>query len=286
MRIKSGYFLMFSVGVLLSHSAFLSGQDNDFENKSTDELAKELANPNTPLTSLKFKHQFRTYKGDLSGAADQASYIMLFQSTLPFPFKNGRTLWIRPSVPIVIGLPSYDVNTERFDSHSGLGEIVFDFQYGDTGEKGFLWSVGATGTMPTATKTELGRNSWALGPGFQLGHISKKYVVGAFINHQWGFSNSKSNGYRLTTLQVFNVFLPTGGWSVASGPIISYNHTVDQLEFPLNFAVGKTVKINNRPWKFAIELNYYVSRYDTFGPQWMIGVNIAPVVKNVIANWI
>ena len=50
--------------------------------------------------------------------------------------------------------------------------------------------------------------------------------------------------------------------------------------------VGKTIKINGRPWKFAVELNYYVTHYDTFGPQWMIGVNIAPVVKNVIANWI
>jgi hypothetical protein len=283
MRRKSGYSLIFTVGILLSHSAFLSGQDNNYENKSMDELAKELANPNTPLTSLKFKNQFRTYKGDIAGATDQGSYIMLFQSTLPFPFKSGRTLWIRPSVPIIIGHPYY---TEGFDSYSGLGEIVLDFQYGDTGTKGFLWSVGATGTIPTATKTELGRNSWTLGPGLQLGHISKIYVVGAFINHQWGFSNSNSNGYSLTTLQVFNVFLPTGGWSVASGPIISYNHSADQWEFPINLAVGKTVKINSRPWKFAVELNYYVSNYGTFGPQWMIGVNIAPVVKNVIANCI
>ena len=52
--------------------------------EALDEIAKELANPNTPLTSLKFKNQFRTYSGDLSGAADQASYIMFFQSTLPF----------------------------------------------------------------------------------------------------------------------------------------------------------------------------------------------------------
>jgi len=33
-------------------------------------------------------------------------------------------------------------------------------------------------------------------------------------------------------------------------------------------------------------LNYYVARPDAFGPQWMIGVNITPVVPNVIDQWI
>lgn len=82
------------------------------------------------------------------------------------------------------------------------------------------------------------------------------------------------------------MFLPTGGWSVASGPIITYDHTAEQWEIPINLACGRTVKINERPWKFAIEINYYVSHYDVLGPQWMIGIIIAPVVKNAIYNWI
>lgn len=272
-----------STFVLLIQSFTVSAQTDDFKNKTTDELAKELANPNTPLTSLKFKNQFRIYIGDLPGAEDQNSYVMLFQSTLPFPFKNGKTLWIRPSVPIIIGNPYY--NTDGFDSKSGLGDIVFDFQYGDTKDNGFLWSVGVTGTVPTATSKEFGQN-WALGPGFQLGKISKKYVGGAFINYQYGYSPSNNKNISLTTLQVFNVYLPTGGWSVASAPIITYNHTADQWEIPINFAVGKTIKTNKRPWKFVVELNYFVSRYDILGSQWMIGVNIVPVVKNVIYDWI
>ena len=145
--------------------------------------------------------------------------------------------------------------------------------------------MGATATVPTATSKEFGQ-SWALGPGFQLAIVSKKYVGGAFINHQWGYSNPNNRNISLTTLQVFNVFLPTGGWNIASGPILTNNHIVDQWEIPVNFAFGRTVKINERPWKFAIEINYYISHYETFGPQWMIGINIAPVVKNIIANWV
>jgi len=38
-----------------------TNSDTDFKNKSIEELAKDLANPNTPLTSLKFKTQFRAW---------------------------------------------------------------------------------------------------------------------------------------------------------------------------------------------------------------------------------
>jgi len=281
MRFFKEYYCVFIVGILFLLSNVSFAQESDFEDKTTDELAKELANPNTPLTSLKFKNQFRTYTGSLAGSDAQGSYTMFFQSTLPFPFKNGETLWIRPSVPLIFGSPSY--NNNSFDSNSGLGDIVIDFQYGGTTDKGLLWSFGATGTIPTAIPNELGFQTWILGPGFQVGYISKKYIVGAFLNHQWSIGGS--NDISLSTLQVFNVFLPAGGWSVASGPIMTYSHINDNWDVPLNFAASKTVKINGRPWKFGLELNYYVSDANKFGPKWMIAINIAPVVKNVIANW-
>jgi len=34
-----------------------------------------------------------------------------------------------------------------------------------------------------------------------------------------------------------------------------------------------------------MEINYYVDQPDAFGPEWMIGFNIAPVVQNKLANW-
>ncbi len=58
-----------------------------------------------------------------------------------------------------------------------------------------------------------------------------------------------------------------------------------QPTLPINFAVGKTLKLNGRPWKFSVEINYYVDQNDNFGPDWMIGINIAGVVENQIANW-
>ncbi len=279
--------------VLLIASTFVTPQisetskknknlDTDFRNKTVNELAKDLANPNTPLTSLKFKTQLRTYTGSLAYATEQNGSLTLLQPTLPFPFKNGNKLWVRPGITYYFSQPEY--NGTEFISNSGLGDIVFDFQYGGILKSGILWSVGATTTMPTATNSSIGINQWAVGPGFQLGYISKKAVLGWFINYQFGLGNEPQE-FSLTTLQIFAVFLPTGGWNIGSSPIITYNNELESWTIPLNFVIGKTYKINDRPWKFSVEINYYIEQAMPFEPQWMLGINIAPVVENVIANW-
>ena len=78
--------------------------------KSADEIAKELANPNTSLASLTFKNQFRSYKGDLPDADDQDNYTLLFQPVFPFPLgetaSGGKAnLFIRPAIPLVVDQP-------------------------------------------------------------------------------------------------------------------------------------------------------------------------------------
>ncbi len=67
---------------------------------SAEDVAQSLANPNTPLASLNFKLQYRTYEGDLPNADDQDSTTLLFQPSLPFPLPNGDTIFFRPAIPI------------------------------------------------------------------------------------------------------------------------------------------------------------------------------------------
>jgi hypothetical protein len=66
---------------------------------------------------------------------------------------------------------------------------------------------------------------------------------------------------------------------------MTYDHNASQWTIPLNFNFGKTVIRNGRPWKLSAEINYYVDQPDSFGPKWLIGFNIAPVVKNPMAGW-
>lgn len=72
---------------------------------------------------------------------------------------------------------------------------------------------------------------------------------------------------------------------MGTAPIMSFDYTSSEWTVPLNFTVGKTVILNERPWKLSFEINYYVEQPDSFGPKWMVGFNIAPVVENSLAKW-
>jgi hypothetical protein len=81
------------------------------------------------LTSLKLQIQYYSFDGNLPLADEQNMLKLYLQPTLPFPLKNGKTLWVRPGVPYVFDQPIYDTSSRRLGSKSGLGDITLDLNY-------------------------------------------------------------------------------------------------------------------------------------------------------------
>ena len=79
---------------------------------------------------------------------------------------------------------------------------------------------------------------------------------------------------------------PGKGWNIGSTPIMDYNWESGEWTIPLQFSVRKTVAIGKTPVQLELEINYYIDQPDAFGPKWMVGLNITPVVDNVINDWI
>lgn len=256
----------------------------DESSGSAEDIAQQLANPNTPLASLNFKLQFRGFKGDLANADDQSSTTLVFQPSLPFPLENGDSIIFRPAIPLLLDQPVFNSGESDFNSEDGVGDIVFDLVYARTSDSGILTAFGIISSLPTATN-DLGTERITLGPEFLIGKLTKKYVIGAFPSHQWDIGGSGDVDISLTTIQLFGTYLPEGGWNVGTAPILTYDHIDDEWTIPLNFQVGKTILAGGRPWKVGLEINYYVEQADAFGPEWMIGFNITPVVENAMVDW-
>jgi hypothetical protein len=263
--------------------ALLSGMTAQAQGKSADEIAKELANPNTPLATLNFKFQFRGFQGDLPKADSQAGTTLLFQPSLPFPLNNGGLLLFRPAIPLIFDQPIF--NGADFKSESGIGDIVFDLAYAPKNDSGLLIAYGLVSSLPTATENTLGPDRFTIGPEYLIGKISSTYVIGAFPNHQWDVGGSGDKSISLTSVQIFGTIIPGGGWNYGTSPIISYDWVGEQASIPINFNVGKTVIWSGTPWKVSMEFNYYVEKADKFSPEWMIGFNISPVVQNGLVDW-
>jgi hypothetical protein len=138
--------------VLLIGLSVASAAESDKPTKG--EIAKELANPDTALTGLKFQNQYFSFDGDLPRLDDEDMYKLFFQPTLPFTLENAKTLWVRSGVPFVVDQPVFDTGSRRLGADSGLGDSTLDVQYGTTLEDGFLWSVGLDGPLaPYSRKT-------------------------------------------------------------------------------------------------------------------------------------
>ena len=251
---------------------------------SAEEAAKELANPNTALATLNFKNQIHFFDGDLPDADNQVGYTLLFQPSFPFPLENGNTIFFRPGIPLHVNQPVFDLSSQSFDDEFGLGDIGFDLAYGRTTPSGEILAAGMAGTLPTATSSGLGRGQLTLGPEVLVGVVRDWGVVVVIANHQWDIGGWGDLPVSLTTVQPVSTFLLGDGWTVGSAPIITYDWNADQWTVPLNLTVGKTAMLGSGTWKFSIEINYYFEQPDSFGPEWMIGINISPVVENFLAG--
>lgn len=259
-----------------------AAEDGDM---SANEVSRQLSNPNTSLARLTFKNQFRWFEGSLPDADGQRGYELLFQPSFPIKLGGGDTFFMRPAFPVFFDQPVYDEERGKFTQSLGLGDIGFDVAYGHMTESGLVLSGGIAGTLPTATVSELGGGKVLLGPEFLIAKMSKKYIVGFFPNHQWDVAGWGDESVSLTTLQGFAAYLPGNAWSISTSPISTYNWKTETWTVPINLSVGKTVILGKTPWKFSVEANYYTQRPDAFGPQWMVGINVVPVVENVFATW-
>ena len=269
------------------------GHKEAHEGKSTDEVARELANPNSSLASLKFRNQYRWYNGDLPDADKKNNYTLLFQPTFPFPLaptaSGGKpNIFLRPAIPLLVEQPVPSVSNGKFgyEKTTALGDIGFDLAYGVTEKSGLLWLVGMVGTLPAATDSDVAGKQWRLGPEVLFAKFEKWGIYGIFPSHQWDVGGWESRSYSATTVQPILVFLPGGGWKIASEPIISYDWKNEEWTVPLQLLASRTVKIGKTPVNFEIELDYYVKQPDAFGPEAMLALNITPVVPNIINNWI
>ena len=260
--------------------------------KSADEVAKELANPNNSLASLTFKNQFRWYTGDLPNADDQNNYTLVFQPVFPFtltpPSEDSKAnLFFRPAIPWLVKQPAFDLQKFDFDDVTAIGDIGFDLAYGVTEKSGFLWAFGMVGTLPTATDSDVAGKQLRLGPESLIAKFEKWGIWGFFPSHQWDVTGWGDNGYYSTSqLQLFLISTPGGGWTVGTKPIINYDWKAEEWTVPLNLNTSKTVMVGKMPLKFSLEVNYYVEQPDPFGPEWMVGFEITPVVPNIFNSLI
>lgn len=256
--------------------------------QTSDDLSRELSNPNTPLAKLTLENTTTFYDGDLPNSDDQWSNLTLFQPIFPFPLVDDGTtnLFVRPAFTFLTGRPSYDSSEGIFYDETGLGDMGFDVALGQTYTSGWIIVGGIQGTIPTGTRTELTGGQFRLGPELAVVYMNKKGFIGAFPQHQWDVSGWKDNAYSTTNIELWGGVFLEDGWTLITNPVLSYDWEGEQWTIPLNLTAKKVVQLGSVPLQISGSFDYFVEQSDEFGPEWAFTLSFTPIVPNFIYSWL
>jgi hypothetical protein len=254
---------------------------------SAAEMAQKLANPTNPIMTIGNNIDYVTFKGDgsLPGADDESAVRYLFQTSFPYKLADGKgTVFLRPAIPVYFNEPLPNANGTGFDTSSvELGDIGFDFSYGNTTKTGWIYGGGVVGSLPTGTEDRLSSDKFSLGPEALFGKLGRWGAVLGLVTHQWDVAGSSSaNDVNISSFTYVYAFALGGGWQISAAPVITYNHEAvsgDALTLPLGIGLAKTSIIKGRPWKFQLQYWNYIEGNDAFTPEHLVRLSISPVIS-------
>lgn len=243
---------------------------------SVDEIAQQMSNPTLPMFNFAMFYEYQSMIGSLPEASSQSVNMFALQPPLPFPFKNGKNLLVRPLFPILFTQPVIGEN--GFESAGGahLGDMAMDILYAGTNENGFMKGVGLIGNVPLSTSSDI-RGEWAVGPSLLLGAIKPFGVFVLVLNQSFDISGENKTS-RLGGQYVVAISLK-GGWQLVSSPPFSYNWDTESLTLPVGGGPFRTVMVGKTPLKVGVQAYYFASQSDEFGPDWSIRLSITPSLK-------
>ena len=274
------------------------------ESNSAEEAAKKLADPNATIGMFSIPIDYIHYNGDMNGASEQNAIKLSLQPSLPYPIKKGQNIFVRPLIPFVLAQPTISDEGEFIQESIELGDIGFDMAYGISFPSKWMTVFGVAGTMPTATKADLGSGRWMLGPEAFLGKTTKWGFAGVLVSQTWSLNKNKvenaipdpddfgyiGEAYYPDKREVLSIlsgqYMYTvnlkNAWQIQAQPVYLFNYNAKEgsrLTLPLGTGVSKTIIAGKMPMKFNVQYWYYVARAEAFGPQHQIRLQVVPVIK-------
>jgi hypothetical protein len=154
----------------------------------------------------------------------------------------------------------------------------------------WLLGLGPTFIFPTASTQWTGQGKYQAGPATVLGYLSKKWILGVFVQNWTSFagSGSRADTNQMNLQPIAAYFLPNG-WSIGYSGIMLANWQADSGNIwtvPVGLSVSKVVRLGRLPVKFSVAAQYMPIHPDSFGQHWNIQFQIIPVIPKLIKGTI
>lgn len=231
--------------------------------------ADAAAQANNPLADMKALNFQNMYTGKVSGLDKNADQFMLRYAQ---PVEIYGTKWLmRATIPLNT-VPSLG------DGYvTGLGDVnVFAAYLFDTGNPAVSFGFGPQITVPSATSSDTGDDSWSLGFANVLFNASSRKVQwGYLLIWQASVDSNPENEFNSAAFQPFLFYQIEDGWYLRSSGIWNYDFLNNSYATPIGFGVGKVIKIEKAVMNAFVEPQYAALREGDGQPEWNVfaGIN-------------
>ena len=254
-------FLIFSGGGVFGQEAKEGGGD----------LRAAVQNPVGAMYSLPLKLTVD------SGTPNGSAYFFNVNPVIPVTIGDWNLI-NRAIIPALVSVDGYIEGTPEIpqgypanDRKTGIGDINYSLFFSPNKTKPFIWGVGPSINLPTATEDPLGSGRWSAGPTGVVLIQPKWGTYGVLIRQLWSFAgdSDRADVNQLLIEPFVNYNLP-GGWYLITDPIATANWNADSSQrwtVPLGGGIGKLFKIGKLPVNSRIEAYYNVEKPDG-APDW------------------
>ena len=233
--------------------------------QSAEELAKEVQNPVAKLISVPFQNNFNFG----IGPNNAVQYVLNFQPVIPISLSDDWNLITRTILP-TIEMPS---PAPGIRNAFGLGDLNPSAFFSPAKPGKFIWGVGPTFTLPTATDPLLGTGKWSAGPAAVGLFMDGPWVIGALANNQWSFAGWGSKNVNQMLIQPFINYNFKHAWYLTISPIMTADWEASHDNMwvvPVGDGVGKIIKIGKLPLNIQLSAYYNVVTPKDFGADWQL----------------
>lgn len=261
---------------------------------SLEKAAQKSNNPVSDAWLLITQYDYTAVEGD---AIDGTEYRqrLSFQPVMPVPIWGGDWNLVNRVVIQAFDAPIDDDldSTDPFGSDTqGLGDTIFFSLFAPNRDDGFIWGVGPTFILPTATEDVLGQEKWQAGPAALVANLGTKhggwgldhFNLGVLAQHWWDFEGDDDRpDTNQSDIQYFINWRQNQTRLIGMTPNIQINWEEsgnDRFTIPIGIGVIDFFRWGKTPIRWGLEFQHYVNQPDAVGAEWNIKFFIAPVAPN------
>lgn len=291
--ISSGFFAQASQGGTSASDDSSQGNESagiiDLET-----AAQKTNNPVSDAWLLILQNDLTFIDGDATTGTEVRESLS-FQPVMSVPIFGGSwNLVNRPIIRLIDApLDNDPKSTDPFgDRTKGLGDTAFFSLLAPNRDDGWIWGVGPTFILPTATEDVLGQEKWQAGPAALLVRLGNKeggwgldhFNIGVLAQQWWDFAGADDRPH--TSQSNIQYFI---NWRKDKITLIGMTPNIvidwkkegsDRFSVPIGLGTIGFWLWGNTPVRWGFEVQYYVMQPDPAAPLINFKFFIAPVIAN------